>query len=82
MAMFIPMATVSFNLPESMIARLDAVAKAQDRTRSAQLRRLLEAGLSETAVTPPMGAAGTGLIVGAGPAAHFQKAQFQKGSEA
>jgi predicted transcriptional regulator len=60
MAMFIPMATVSFNLPESMIARLDAVAEAQDRTRSAQLRRLLAAGLSETAVTPP-GAAGTGF---------------------
>jgi metal-responsive CopG/Arc/MetJ family transcriptional regulator len=79
--MFIPMATVSFNLPESMIARLDAVAKAEDRTRSAQLRRLLEAGLSETAVTPPTGSAGTGLIVGAGPAAQFQKAQFQKGSE-
>jgi predicted transcriptional regulator len=61
MAMFIPMATVSFNLPESMIARLDAVAEAQDRTRSAQLRRLLAAGLSETAVTPPTGAAGTGF---------------------
>jgi predicted transcriptional regulator len=44
--MCMPMASVSFSLPEDLVARLDAVARAQDRTRSAQARRIFQAALT------------------------------------
>jgi Ribbon-helix-helix protein, copG family len=70
------MASVSFSLPEHLVRQLDAVAKAEDRSRSAQLRRLLEAGLSVTAVTRAAGAAGPGTSTGAGPAAPFPNTAY------
>jgi hypothetical protein len=73
MAMFMNMASVSFSLPGDLVRRLDAVAKAEDRSRSSAARGIPEAGLPETAVPPPAVAAGTGFVVGAGPAAQFQK---------
>jgi hypothetical protein len=56
---------------------LYAVARAQDRTRSTLARRIFEAALTnpnpDTAVPPAAGAAGTGVVMGAGPPAHFSE---------
>ncbi len=40
---------VSFTLPPDLIARLDAVAESEDRSRSAVVRRTLERALAEHA---------------------------------
>jgi metal-responsive CopG/Arc/MetJ family transcriptional regulator len=71
--MCMAMASMSFSLPEHLVAGLDALARAQNRTRSAQARRIFEAALTspDTAVPPAAGAAGIGVVTGAGPPAHF-----------